>query len=105
VTLEEPATTTSRAKQRSTRRRAWRRIMARRAADGGIDVSGSIGCRRTAPLLARRRHRPVHRGALRAALQSAGITVDGALKAGRRRRARRSSHRSRRRRSRRSSPR
>lgn len=60
------------------------RIIARRAADGGIDVSGSIGSA-SGPL----RYSLVvddpavfTAGALRAALQSAGITFDGSLKAG-----------------------
>jgi serine-type D-Ala-D-Ala carboxypeptidase/endopeptidase (penicillin-binding protein 4) len=60
------------------------RIIARRAADGGIDVSGSIGSS-SGPL----RYSLVvddpalfTAGALRAALQSVGITVDGTIKAG-----------------------
>jgi D-alanyl-D-alanine carboxypeptidase/D-alanyl-D-alanine-endopeptidase (penicillin-binding protein 4) len=60
------------------------RIIARRAADGGIDVSGSIGSS-SGPL----RYSLVvddpavfTAGALRAALQNAGITIDGTLKAG-----------------------
>ena len=60
------------------------RIIARRASDGGIDVSGSIGSA-NGPL----RYSLVvddpalfTAGALRAALQSAGITVDGTIKAG-----------------------
>jgi D-alanyl-D-alanine carboxypeptidase/D-alanyl-D-alanine-endopeptidase (penicillin-binding protein 4) len=60
------------------------RIIARRAADGGIDVSGSIGAQ-SGPL----RYSLVvddpalfTAGALRAALQSAGVTLDGTLKAG-----------------------
>jgi D-alanyl-D-alanine carboxypeptidase/D-alanyl-D-alanine-endopeptidase (penicillin-binding protein 4) len=60
------------------------RIIARRASDGGIDVSGSIGSS-SGPL----RYSLVvddpalfTAGALRAALQNAGITVDGALKPG-----------------------
>ncbi len=60
------------------------RIIARRAADGGIDVSGSIGSA-SGPL----RYSLVvddpalfTAGALRAALQNVGITVDGTVKAG-----------------------
>jgi D-alanyl-D-alanine carboxypeptidase/D-alanyl-D-alanine-endopeptidase (penicillin-binding protein 4) len=60
------------------------RIIARRAADGGIDVSGSIGSA-SGPL----RYSLVvddpalfTAGALRAALQAVGITVDGTVKAG-----------------------
>jgi D-alanyl-D-alanine carboxypeptidase/D-alanyl-D-alanine-endopeptidase (penicillin-binding protein 4) len=60
------------------------RIVARRANDGGIDVSGSIGSS-SGPL----RYSLVvddpalfTAGALRAALQAAGITVDGAVKPG-----------------------
>jgi D-alanyl-D-alanine carboxypeptidase/D-alanyl-D-alanine-endopeptidase (penicillin-binding protein 4) len=60
------------------------RIIARRAADGGIDVSGSIGSS-SGPL----RYSLVvddpalfTAGALRAALQSVGITVDGTIKPG-----------------------
>jgi serine-type D-Ala-D-Ala carboxypeptidase/endopeptidase (penicillin-binding protein 4) len=60
------------------------RIIARRAADGGIDVGGSIGSA-SGPL----RYSLVvddpalfTAGALRAALQNAGVTVDGTLKAG-----------------------
>jgi len=60
------------------------RIVARRAADGGIDVSGSIGSS-SGPL----RYSLVvddpalfTAGALRAALQGAGVTVDGAVRPG-----------------------
>jgi len=60
------------------------RIIARRASDGGIDVSGSIGSA-SGPL----RYSLVvddpalfTAGALRAALQSVGITVDGTIKPG-----------------------
>jgi serine-type D-Ala-D-Ala carboxypeptidase/endopeptidase (penicillin-binding protein 4) len=60
------------------------RIIARRASDGGIDVSGSIGSS-SGPL----RYSLVvddpalfTAGALRAALQSVGITVDGTIKPG-----------------------
>jgi serine-type D-Ala-D-Ala carboxypeptidase/endopeptidase (penicillin-binding protein 4) len=60
------------------------RIIARRAADGGIDVSGSIGSA-SGPL----RYSLVvddpalfTAGALRAALQNVGITVDGTVKSG-----------------------
>jgi serine-type D-Ala-D-Ala carboxypeptidase/endopeptidase (penicillin-binding protein 4) len=60
------------------------RIIARRAADGGIDVSGSIGSL-SGPL----RYSLVvddpalfTAGALRAALQNVGITFDGTVKAG-----------------------
>jgi D-alanyl-D-alanine carboxypeptidase/D-alanyl-D-alanine-endopeptidase (penicillin-binding protein 4) len=60
------------------------RITARRAADGGIDVSGSIGAG-SRPL----RYSLVvddpalfTAGALRAALQGVGITVDGAVRPG-----------------------
>jgi serine-type D-Ala-D-Ala carboxypeptidase/endopeptidase (penicillin-binding protein 4) len=60
------------------------RIIARRAADGGIDVSGSIGSL-SGPL----RYSLVvddpalfTAGALRAALQNVGITVDGTVKPG-----------------------
>jgi D-alanyl-D-alanine carboxypeptidase/D-alanyl-D-alanine-endopeptidase (penicillin-binding protein 4) len=60
------------------------RIIARRAADGGIDVSGSIGSA-SGPL----RYSLVvddpalfTAGALRAALQNVGITVDGTVKPG-----------------------
>ena len=60
------------------------RIVARRAADGGIDVSGSIGSA-SGPL----RYSLVvddpalfTAGALRAALQGVGITVEGAVKPG-----------------------
>jgi D-alanyl-D-alanine carboxypeptidase/D-alanyl-D-alanine-endopeptidase (penicillin-binding protein 4) len=58
--------------------------VARRSSDGGIDVSGSIGSQ-SGPL----RYSLVvddpalfTAGALRAALQNAGITVDGTIKAG-----------------------
>lgn len=60
------------------------RIIARRAADGGIDVSGSIGAA-SRPL----RYSLVvddpalfTAGALRAALQNVGITFDGTVRAG-----------------------
>jgi len=60
------------------------RIIARRASDGGIDVSGSIGSS-SGPL----RYSLVvddpalfTAGALRAALQNVGITVDGTIKPG-----------------------
>ena len=60
------------------------RIIARRAADGGIDVSGSIGSL-SGPL----RYSLVvddpalfTAGALRAALQNVGVTFDGTVKAG-----------------------
>ena len=84
VTLE-PMTTTIpvRSKVRLVGGRGGR-IVARRAADGGIDVSGSIGSA-SGPL----RYSLVvddpalfTAGALRAALQGAGITVDGAIKPG-----------------------
>jgi D-alanyl-D-alanine carboxypeptidase/D-alanyl-D-alanine-endopeptidase (penicillin-binding protein 4) len=84
VTLE-PMTTTIpvRSKVRLVGGRGGR-IVARRAADGGIDVSGSIGAS-SGPL----RYSLVvddpalfTAGALRAALQAAGITVDGAVKSG-----------------------
>jgi D-alanyl-D-alanine carboxypeptidase/D-alanyl-D-alanine-endopeptidase (penicillin-binding protein 4) len=84
VTLE-PATTSIpvRSTVRVTGGRGGR-IIARRAADGGIDVSGSIGSA-SGPL----RYSLVvddpalfTAGALRAALQSLGITVDGTVKAG-----------------------
>jgi serine-type D-Ala-D-Ala carboxypeptidase/endopeptidase (penicillin-binding protein 4) len=84
VTLE-PMTTTIpvRSKVRLVGGRGGR-IVARRAADGGIDVSGSVGSS-SGPL----RYSLVvddpalfTAGALRAALQAAGITVDGAVKPG-----------------------
>jgi D-alanyl-D-alanine carboxypeptidase/D-alanyl-D-alanine-endopeptidase (penicillin-binding protein 4) len=84
VTLE-PATTSIpvRSTVRLTGGRGGR-IIARRAADGGIDVSGSIGSS-SGPL----RYSLVvddpalfTAGALRAALQGVGITVDGTVKAG-----------------------
>jgi len=84
VTLE-PMTTTIpvRSKVRLVGGRGGR-IVARRAADGGIDVSGSIGSS-SGPL----RYSLVvddpalfTAGALRAALQTVGITVDGAVKPG-----------------------
>ncbi|MFL5617430.1 MAG: D-alanyl-D-alanine carboxypeptidase/D-alanyl-D-alanine-endopeptidase [Gemmatimonadaceae bacterium] len=84
VTLE-PMTTTIpiRSKVRLVGGRGGR-IVARRAADGGIDVSGSIGSS-SGPL----RYSLVvddpalfTAGALRAALQAAGVTVDGAVKPG-----------------------
>ena len=85
VTLE-PVTTTIplRSKVRLVGGRGGR-IIARRAADGGIDVSGTIGSL-SGPL----RYSLVvddpalfTAGALRAALQNAGITFDGTVKAGR----------------------
>jgi D-alanyl-D-alanine carboxypeptidase/D-alanyl-D-alanine-endopeptidase (penicillin-binding protein 4) len=85
VTLE-PMTTTIpvRSKVRLVGGRGGR-IVARRAADGGIDVSGSIGSS-SGPL----RYSLVvddpalfTAGALRAALQGVGITIDGAVKPGR----------------------
>lgn len=85
VTLE-PVTTTIpvRSKVRLVGGRGGR-IIARRAADGGIDVSGSVGSL-SRPL----RYSLVvddpalfTAGALRAALQNAGITFDGTVKAGR----------------------
>ena len=81
----EPMTTTIplRSKVRLVGGRGGR-IVARRAADGGIDVSGSIGSS-SGPL----RYSLVvddpalfTAGALRAALQVAGITVDGAVRPG-----------------------
>jgi D-alanyl-D-alanine carboxypeptidase/D-alanyl-D-alanine-endopeptidase (penicillin-binding protein 4) len=84
VTLE-PMTTTIpvRSKVRLVGGRGGR-IVARRAADGGIDVTGSIGSS-SGPL----RYSLVvddpalfTAGALRAALQAAGVTVDGAIKPG-----------------------
>jgi D-alanyl-D-alanine carboxypeptidase/D-alanyl-D-alanine-endopeptidase (penicillin-binding protein 4) len=84
VTLE-PMTTTIpvRSKVRLVGGRGGR-IVARRAADGGIDVTGSIGSS-SGPL----RYSLVvddpalfTGGALRAALQAAGVTVDGAVKPG-----------------------
>jgi D-alanyl-D-alanine carboxypeptidase/D-alanyl-D-alanine-endopeptidase (penicillin-binding protein 4) len=84
VTLEPISTTIPlRSKVRLVGGRGGR-IVARRAADGGIDVSGSIGAS-SGPL----RYSLVvddpalfTAGALRAALQGAGITVDGAVKQG-----------------------
>lgn len=84
VTLEPMSTTIPvRSKVRVAGGRGGR-IVARRAADGGIDVSGSIGAS-SGPL----RYSLVvddpalfTAGALRAALQAAGITVDGAVKPG-----------------------
>ena len=84
VTLEPASTTIPvRSKVRLVGGRGGR-IIARRAADGGIDVSGSIGSS-SGPL----RYSLVvddpalfTAGALRAALQAAGVTVDGAIKAG-----------------------
>jgi serine-type D-Ala-D-Ala carboxypeptidase/endopeptidase (penicillin-binding protein 4) len=84
VTLE-PVTTTIplRSKVRLVGGRGGR-ISARRAADGGIDVSGTIGSL-SGPL----RYSLVvddpalfTAGALRAALQNVGITFDGTVKAG-----------------------
>jgi D-alanyl-D-alanine carboxypeptidase/D-alanyl-D-alanine-endopeptidase (penicillin-binding protein 4) len=83
VTLE-PATTTIplRSKVRVVGGRGGR-ITARRASDGGIDVSGTIGAN-SGPL----RYSLVvddpalfTAGALRAALQNVGITVDGTVRA------------------------
>jgi len=84
VTLEPMSTTIPvRSKVRLVGGRGGR-IVARRAADGGIDVSGSIGSS-SGPL----RYSLVvddpalfTAGALRAALQTAGITVDGAVRPG-----------------------
>src|SRR5436190_15090706 len=84
VTLEPMSTTIPvRSKVRLVSGRGGR-IIARRAADGGIDVSGSIGSS-SGPL----RYSLVvddpalfTAGGLRAALQAAGITVDGAVKPG-----------------------
>ena len=84
VTLEPASTTIPvRSKVRLVGGRGGR-IVARRAADGGIDVSGSIGSS-SGPL----RYSLVvddpalfTAGALRAALQAAGVTVDGAIKPG-----------------------
>jgi D-alanyl-D-alanine carboxypeptidase/D-alanyl-D-alanine-endopeptidase (penicillin-binding protein 4) len=84
VTLEPMSTTIPvRSKVRLVGGRGGR-IVARRAADGGIDVSGSIGSS-SGPL----RYSLVvddpalfTAGALRAALQAAGITVDGAVRPG-----------------------
>jgi len=84
VTLEPASTTIPvRSKVRLVGGRGGR-IIARRAADGGIDVSGSIGSS-SGPL----RYSLVvddpalfTAGALRAALQAAGVTVDGAIKPG-----------------------
>ena len=81
----EPMTTTIpvRSKVRLVGGRGGR-IVARRAADGGIDVSGSIGSS-SGPL----RYSLVvddpalfTAGALRAALQTVGITVDGTIRPG-----------------------
>ena len=81
----EPMTTTIpvRSKVRLVGGRGGR-IVARRAADGGIDVSGSIGSS-SGPL----RYSLVvddpalfTAGALRAALQTVGVTVDGTIKPG-----------------------
>jgi D-alanyl-D-alanine carboxypeptidase/D-alanyl-D-alanine-endopeptidase (penicillin-binding protein 4) len=84
VTLE-PMTTTIpvRSKVRLVGGRGGR-IVARRAADGGIDVSGSIGAS-SGPLrysLVVDDPASFTAGALRAALQTAGITVDGAVRPG-----------------------
>jgi len=84
VTLE-PMTTTIplRSKVRLVGGRGGR-IVARRAADGGIDVSGSIGAS-SGPLrysLVVDDPASFTAGALRAALQAAGITVDGAVRPG-----------------------
>jgi serine-type D-Ala-D-Ala carboxypeptidase/endopeptidase (penicillin-binding protein 4) len=84
VTLEPMSTTIPlRSKVRLVGGRGGR-IVARRAADGGIDVSGSIGSS-NGPL----RYSLVvddpalfTAGALRAALQAAGVTVDGAVRPG-----------------------
>jgi D-alanyl-D-alanine carboxypeptidase/D-alanyl-D-alanine-endopeptidase (penicillin-binding protein 4) len=84
VTLE-PMTTTIplRSKVRLVGGRGGR-IVARRAADGGIDVSGSIGAS-SGPLrysLVVDDPASFTAGALRAALLAAGITVDGTVRAG-----------------------
>jgi D-alanyl-D-alanine carboxypeptidase/D-alanyl-D-alanine-endopeptidase (penicillin-binding protein 4) len=84
VTLE-PMTTTIplRSKVRLVRGRGGR-IVARRAADGGIDVSGSIGAS-SGPLrysLVVDDPASFTAGALRAALQAAGITVEGTVRPG-----------------------
>ena len=84
VTLEPMSTTIPvRSKVRLVGGRGGR-IVARRAADGGIDVRGSIGSS-SGPL----RYSLVvddpalfTAGALRAALQAAGVTVDGAMRPG-----------------------
>jgi serine-type D-Ala-D-Ala carboxypeptidase/endopeptidase (penicillin-binding protein 4) len=81
----EPMTTTIpvRSKVRLVGGRGGR-IVARRAADGGIDVSGSIGSS-SGPLrysLVVDDPASFTAGALRAALQAAGITVDGAVRPG-----------------------
>lgn len=85
VTLE-PVTTAIplRNKVRLVRGRGGR-IVARRAADGGIDVSGTIGSA-SGPLkysLVVDDPASFTAGALRAALQNVGITFDGTLRAGR----------------------
>ena len=84
VTLE-PMTTTIpvRSKVRVVGGRGGR-IVARRASDGGIDVSGSIGSS-SGPLrysLVVDDPASFTAGALRAALQAAGITVEGAVRPG-----------------------
>ena len=81
----EPMTTTIpvRSKVRLVGGRGGR-IVARRAADSGIDVSGSIGAS-SGPLrysLVVDDPASFTAGALRAALQAAGITVDGAVRPG-----------------------
>lgn len=84
VTLE-PMTTTIpvRSKVRLVGGRGGR-IVARRAADGGIDVSGSIGASSGPLRYSLVVDDPAHftAGALRAALQAAGVTVDGAVRPG-----------------------
>ena len=85
VTLE-PMTTTIpvRSKVRVVGGRGGR-IVARRASDGGIDVSGSIGSS-SGPLrysLVVDDPASFTAGALRAALQAAGITVEGTVRPGR----------------------
>ena len=85
VTLE-PMTTTIpvRSKVRLVGGRGGR-IVARRAADGGIDVSGSIGSS-SGPLrysLVVDDPASFTAGALHAALQAAGVTVEGAVRPGR----------------------
>ncbi|HEU4723610.1 MAG TPA: D-alanyl-D-alanine carboxypeptidase/D-alanyl-D-alanine-endopeptidase [Gemmatimonadaceae bacterium] len=84
VTLE-PMTTTIpvRSKVRLVGGRGGR-IVARRAADGGIDVSGSIGAS-SGPLrysLVVDDPAQFTAGALRAALQVAGVTIDGTVRPG-----------------------
>ena len=84
VTLEPMSTTIPvRSKVRLVGGRGGR-IVARRAADGGIDVSGSIGSSSGPLRYSLVVDDPAHftAGALRAALQAAGITVDGAVRPG-----------------------